>query len=133
MTQFYSLAIEMTDWSDVRYFAEYAKFWIKGESQLYRLHLGNYTGNLRNSLSRGHQAFSHNGQPFSTFDKDNDNSPANCATHFHGAHWYNDCYSSNLFGRYCGADENKPQCMVWWGHENRIVLKELIMKVKRNY
>jgi len=40
----------------------------------------------------------HNGQKFSTKDRDNDNHK--CSISSKGAWWYNDCYDSNLNGVY---------------------------------
>ena len=39
----------------------------------------------------------HNGQPFSTKDRDNNN---NCAVTYSGAWWYDSCHFSNLNGLY---------------------------------
>lgn len=42
----------------------------------------------------------HNNAKFSTFDRDQDTSPNNCAEKFQGAWWYKSCHKSNLNGLY---------------------------------
>ena len=39
-------------------------------------------------------------QPFTTFDRDNDNNDGNCAERDHGAWWANTCFNSDLNSRY---------------------------------
>ncbi|NXR97238.1 FCN1 protein, partial [Oxylabes madagascariensis] len=87
--------IDLRDFENNYYFAKYASFRVLGESEKYRLVLGDFlSGNAGDSLSY------HRDMPFSTTDQDNDMSSFNCATEYKGAWWYNDCHFSNLNGIY---------------------------------
>ncbi|NXK98038.1 FCN1 protein, partial [Formicarius rufipectus] len=89
------LRIDLRDFENNYYFAKYASFRVLGESEKYRLVLGDFLGgNAGDSLSY------HRDMPFSTADQDNDMSSFNCATEYKGAWWYNDCHYSNLNGMY---------------------------------
>lgn len=44
----------------------------------------------------GHLESGHSGQPFSTWDSDNDNHTANCAETFSAGWWYRDCFSVSI-------------------------------------
>ncbi|KAM4760786.1 ficolin-1-like isoform 3-T3 [Cyanocitta cristata] len=89
------LRIDLRDFENNYYFAKYASFRVLGESEKYRLVLGDFLGgNAGDSFSY------HRDMPFSTTDQDNDMSSFNCATEYKGAWWYNDCHYSNLNGMY---------------------------------
>ncbi|XP_041262571.1 ficolin-1-like, partial [Onychostruthus taczanowskii] len=89
------LRVDLRDFENNYYFAKYASFRVLGESEKYRLVLGDFLGgNAGDSLSY------HRDMPFSTTDQDNDMSSFNCATEYKGAWWYNDCHYSNLNGMY---------------------------------
>eukprot|EP00795_Rhopilema_esculentum_P002854 gene2854-1090_t len=109
-----------------RVFAEYSTFYIDGQEKQYTLHVSSYSGTAGDSFS------GHNGQRFSTKDKDNDIWGKNCATEFHGAWWYGQCHSSNLNGKYLNGPHNSHANGVNWyafkGHNNS--LKRTIMKVR---
>ena len=51
-----------------------------------------YTGTAGDAMK------GHNGQPFSTFDQDNDDRGTDCAVTYKGAWWYVGCHDSNLNG-----------------------------------
>ncbi|XP_049689224.1 ficolin-1-like isoform X1 [Accipiter gentilis] len=89
------LRIDLRDFENNYYFAKYTSFRVLGESEKYKLVLGDFLGgNAGDSLSY------HKDMPFSTTDQDNDMSSFNCATEYKGAWWYNDCHYSNLNGMY---------------------------------
>ena len=53
-----------------------------------------YTGTAGDAMKE------HNGQPFSTFDQDNDDRYTDCAVIYKGVWWYVGCHDSNLNGQY---------------------------------
>jgi hypothetical protein len=69
------------------YWAEYSTFVVYNESSGYAMYVGGFTGTVfYDSLSY------HNGQKFSTRDRDNDQwTGGNCATRLGGGFWYKSC------------------------------------------
>ena len=82
----------------------------------------------------GDSLLHHNGRAFTTKDHDNDPNQRNCAVLYHGAWWYNECYRSNLNGRYfdkAGRINNKG--IVWYKwKETHDSLKRVSMKIQLN-
>ncbi|XP_059169198.1 ficolin-2-like [Physella acuta] len=72
------------------YYAKYSRFKLSNESEGYKLSIFNYTGTAGDSLGL------HNNHMFTTYDRDNDDGPGNCAEVFLGAWWYVACHESNL-------------------------------------
>ena len=66
----------------------------------------------------------HNNQPFTTYDRDNDNVGYNCAGSYGGGWWYSHCGSALLTGTYTGH-------YAWYGDNGWIFLKESVMMVRR--
>jgi len=94
--------LDMTDGNKVKKWAEYSSFHVAGAGDKYRLKLGTYQGNAGDSLSY------HNGQPFSTFDRNNDAvSTQNCARDFKGGFWYKACHHVNINGVYHPSGTNQ--------------------------
>ncbi|XP_031600838.2 microfibril-associated glycoprotein 4-like isoform X2 [Oreochromis aureus] len=124
----YELLVDMEDFSGNKAFARYSSFSIDPESYGYRLHVSGFiNGGAGDSLS------AHNGQKFSTFDKDQDSSDANCAKSFQGAFWYNNCHEANPNGVYrWGADGTIFAVGVEWYHwkGHDYSLKTISMKIR---
>ncbi|XP_043843216.1 ficolin-1-like [Dromiciops gliroides] len=100
------LRIDLQDFDQNHFFAKYASFQIQGETENYKLILGNFVdGNAGDSMTY------HNQKPFSTKDRDND---SNCAKNFKGAWWYGNCHNSNLNGLYLrGNHESYANGINW--------------------
>ncbi|XP_066269722.1 ficolin-1-like [Branchiostoma lanceolatum] len=103
----YQLRVDMEDVEGNTAYATYDTFAISPESQNYKLHIGTYSGTAGNSL--GH----HNGRPFSTKDRDNDESDADFAQRFKGAWWYGYLLHSNLNGLYRLGTHEGSDGVVW--------------------
>ncbi|XP_071943725.1 fibrinogen-like protein A [Antedon mediterranea] len=96
----FELLIEMTDHLDEMKIAKYSHFRVGTEDSNYTLTISGYNGTAGDSLTSRH-----NGQQFSTYDRDNDKRSGsgigtNCAEYNKGAWWYNNCHHSNLNGLY---------------------------------
>ncbi|XP_019630201.1 PREDICTED: techylectin-5B-like [Branchiostoma belcheri] len=107
--KFYQLRVDMEDAEGNTAYAAYNMFAISPESQNYKLHIATYSGTAGDSLKY------HEGKPFSTKDRDNDESPSSCAQKFKGAWWYGDCHESNLNGLYhLGTQESFGDGVIWY-------------------
>ncbi|GFO42440.1 ficolin-1 [Plakobranchus ocellatus] len=72
-------------------YALYSNFKVESEYKQYKLRIGTYSGNAGNGL------YHHNGQKFSTHDRDNDAaSKDNCARLKMGGWWYGNCAWADL-------------------------------------
>ena len=74
-----------------------------------------FLGTAGDSLAWHHMSFS-------TKDQDNDQTKGSCAIWCKGAWWYNECYYSNLNGRYANG--------VNWYHWKHYSAKRAEMKIK---
>ncbi|XP_043354459.1 ficolin-2-like [Dermochelys coriacea] len=103
------LRIDLTDFDNSHAFAKYKSFKILGETENYKLILGDFLGgNAGDSLS------GHNNMLFSTKDRQQDPGSNACATTYKGAWWYGSCHSSNLNGMYwLGAHSSFADGVNW--------------------
>uniref|UniRef100_A0A7N8XDA2 Microfibril-associated glycoprotein 4-like n=1 Tax=Mastacembelus armatus TaxID=205130 RepID=A0A7N8XDA2_9TELE len=124
----YELLVDMKDFDGQQVFARYSSFSISGECDGYQLTVTGFTnGGAGDALS------SHNGLKFSTFDKDQDTWPTNCAKSFLGAFWYGQCHSTNPNGVYrWGADSTLYAVGVSWSPWKGVdySLKTISMKIR---
>ncbi|XP_066270922.1 microfibril-associated glycoprotein 4-like [Branchiostoma lanceolatum] len=122
----YRLRVDMEDVEGNTAYAAYDTFAISPESQNYKLHIGTYSGTAGDSLTY------HDGKPFSTKDRDNDDYSSSCAQANKGAWWYGHCRRSNLNGLYhLGPHKSHADGVTWYhwkGHFNS--LKRTEMKIR---
>ncbi|KAL1404775.1 hypothetical protein pipiens_005232 [Culex pipiens pipiens] len=84
----YELAVELKGESGLYGFARYSQFRLAGETERYRISaLGQYSGTIGDKLSQ------HRDLPFSTRDRDHDQSGTSCAEYYSGGWWYKSCAS----------------------------------------
>ena len=118
-----TLRVELEDWNRVRVYAKYGKFNIGDEQAKYRLEVGSYSGTAGDSLAH------HNKMAFSTKDRDNDLTSANCAVEYTGAWWYTSGHDSNLNGKYHG-NKNDNRGARWFHFRGSLSLKFTEMKLR---
>ncbi|KAK1337352.1 hypothetical protein QTO34_001978 [Cnephaeus nilssonii] len=94
----YSLRVELQDWEGNEAYAQYERFQLGSEGQLYRLSLSGYSGSAGPQSSLALE-----GTNFSTRDADNDNCLCKCAQMLSGGWWFDACGLSNLNGIYYAA------------------------------
>ena len=95
-------------------FARYSSFAIDNEDAGYTLRIGGFS----RSSTAGDSLATHNGQRFSTYDKDRDTlRKTNCAALTKGGWWYRNCHDSNLNGVWYEkgelADPRIPDGIIW--------------------
>ena len=123
----YSLKILLTDWYNVRSYAEYSVFYVGSETHKYKLKIGGYSGDAGDSMAL------HNGGQFSTWDKDNDkvagqSCVSNCGR---GAWWHTNCCHSSLNGVYSHYSTWQTSGIEWDITSTDDVMKTTKMMVKR--
>jgi len=105
----YYLRVDVVEFNNNSRYAFYDQFWIDSESQSFKLHVHDYSGDAGDALSR-----LYNGNLFSTNDRDNDESTSeNCAVKFGGGWWYFSCILSNLNGIYNGPVLKNDAGVIW--------------------
>ncbi|NWQ59895.1 ANGP4 protein, partial [Neopipo cinnamomea] len=97
----YTLRVELQDWEGGQVYAQYGKFQLGSERQMYRLSLQDYSGTAGQQSGLALQ-----GTQFSTRDADNDNCLCKCAQMLSGGWWFDACGLSNLNGIYYPARNN---------------------------
>ncbi len=80
----------------------------------------------------GFQGSYHSGRRFSTWDRDQDRDPSNCAHRFGGGWWFDRCHPCNLNGGYVlGGLTDKWMGIIWFHWKGKTYsLKRASMKMR---
>ena len=125
----WTLRIDLERFDGEKAYAEYDAFMIGDEASNYRLTVGSYNGNAGDSLDYDSTTGRHNGMPFSTRDRDNDQWRDHCANEFKAGWWFNACTTANLNGLYSGAPRVGAG-IGWATWKNWDQLKKSEMKIR---
>ncbi|XP_065358889.1 ficolin-2-like [Calliphora vicina] len=123
------LYIIMDDYEGTRKYARYEEFKVGAESEEFKLNVAKYSGTAGDSLSW------HNDCTFSTrdFGKKTD-----CAQGYRGGWWYNNCFNSNLNGKYLFGKYPKTkygQGVVWSefrGYEYSLKFVQMMIRPRQS-
>ncbi|KAF4118028.1 microfibril-associated glycoprotein 4-like [Onychostoma macrolepis] len=125
----YMLRVDLEDFQGNKVFALYSSFSVGPEADGYELRVSGFTdGGAGDSLSF------HDGQKFTTLDKDQDVHKDNCAKMRFGAFWYKDCVLANLNGMYIWGEDSTYIAIgdIWHSWKGYYVgMKSISMKIKR--
>ena len=111
------LRVDLADWEGNTAFTKYNQFSVGDEDSDYTLSVSGYQSASTAGDSLTYAAY-HNGQRFSTPDRDNDAWGHHCAVYHHGPWWHKYCYHSLLTGKYytSGGPRYTPTRGVIWFH-----------------
>ncbi|CAL1600991.1 unnamed protein product [Knipowitschia caucasica] len=142
------LRIDLVDWQGNKKHADYNMFSLGPEIDMFRLTYGYYMGGEAGDAFSGFdfgddpsdKSYTmHNGQQFSTFDKDNDKYDGNCAQQDGSGWWMNRCHAAHLNGKYYQGGTYTAKDAGEFGFDNGIIwvtwhnrwysLKETTMKL----
>ena len=118
------LRIDMTDYKGIQKYAIYSSIAVHNAANKYRLDLGAYSGTAGDGMRGCGSIHNNDGMPFSTPDRDNDNSPGNCAQSNRAGWWYNWCYCSNLNTPY----NNNGYIYRWYTFSNILKCSEMKLR-----
>uniref|UniRef100_A0A8C6SMG5 Microfibril associated protein 4 n=1 Tax=Neogobius melanostomus TaxID=47308 RepID=A0A8C6SMG5_9GOBI len=122
----YELRVDMEDFEGQKVYAHYASFSVGPESDGYRLSVGTFVkGAAGDSLNI------HNGQKFTTFDRDEDTHGSNCAVICFGGFWFAGCFNANPNGVYIWGPSPQYKGIHWSTFKGlEYSLKTLVMKIR---
>ena len=93
----WELRVDFEFQNKTRSYLHYNVFKVGSATDEYRLTISGFTGITPTDPFTTHPL---NGQKFTTYDNDNDNSGGNCATRDNGGWWYKSCWNINLNIKY---------------------------------
>ncbi|CAC5387405.1 Fibrinogen-like protein A,Ryncolin-4,Angiopoietin-related protein 7,Ficolin-3,Ficolin-1-B,Ficolin-2,Ryncolin-1,Tenascin-R,Angiopoietin-1,Ficolin-1,Fibrinogen C domain-containing protein 1-A,Tenascin-X,Tenascin-N,Ryncolin-3,Fibrinogen C domain-containing protein 1,Ryncolin-2,Techylectin-5B,Angiopoietin-related protein 2,Microfibril-associated glycoprotein 4,Ficolin-1-A,Tenascin,Fibrinogen C domain-containing protein 1-B [Mytilus coruscus] len=127
----YELRVDISDFNGNKAHTKYSTFSVGDASTNYKLTVAGHSGNAGDSLDY------HNGQEFTTKDRDNDpwkntKNKNNCGIYSQGAWWYKTCAYSNLNGVYIegGKKSVKGMYLYYWKN-NHHSMKSSSMMIRR--
>ncbi|XP_071177500.1 ficolin-2-like [Mytilus edulis] len=122
----FKLRIDLEDWNGEMRYAEYDTFAVGNETTNYVLTIANYNGNAGDSLTTP------DGYGFTTWDKDNDESPhINCGVTEHAGWWFNWCTNGNPNGKYYNGGVSATDGIYWEAWKSHYSLRSVSMKIKQ--
>lgn len=111
-----ALRIQLKNHTGETLIADYKLFSVASEEDLFRIKVGNYTG------EKGADSLSYsNGMAFSTFDRDNDAYNGSCAEAYKGGWWYKSCYRGILNGLNLNGEKDNSMSGVEWSRRHGFV------------
>ncbi|XP_065198673.1 angiopoietin-related protein 7-like isoform X3 [Sycon ciliatum] len=121
----YELRIDMMfKTTGEKHYAKWSTFRVEGEANNYRLHVSGFSSPTLVDSMRVH-----NGQQFSTRDRDHDSHSSDCSNRYKGGWWYHACYFVNLNGLYGRSDGDTAGAVYYQGGFKS--LKFVEMKLRR--
>ena len=96
----YKLRLDLQFLNGSWHWVEYSSLIVLNETTNYTLLVSGYSGNAADALSYSHEMM------FSTYDRDNDRYPANCAANSGGGFWYKSCARAIV--------NAAPESFRWW-------------------
>ena len=126
------LRVDLADWEGNTAFAKYDQFSVGDEDSDYILSVSGYQSASTAGDSLTPDNGYHNGQRFSTPDRDNDAwGLDHCAVYWHGPWWLNNCYHSLLTGKYytSGGPWPRPYGIIWY-HWKRLYYSLRVAEMK---
>ncbi|KAM4623533.1 microfibril-associated glycoprotein 4-like [Polymixia lowei] len=122
----YELRVDLEDFEGQKVFAHYSSFSVGPETDGYQLNSGNFIKG-----AAGDALKIHNGQKFTTIDKDQDTHASNCARLCYGAFWYQACCLANPNGIYAWGEATSATGAQWSTYRGLTYsLKTITMKIR---
>ena len=124
------LRVDLADWEGNTAFAKYNQFSVGNEYSSYTLSVSGY----QSASTAGNSLAYHNGQMFSTLDRDNDAWPGGQCNVRYSPWWHGSCHHSLLTGRYYPSGKRTPYAIAitwvtWKGYHYPLRVAE--MKIRQ--
>lgn len=109
------------------FLAAYTTFRVESEGNNYSLLISGFSGNV----SYDALASMHHGEPFSTYDKDNDEiTHGNCAVNNGGGWWYKRCHRATLTATFPTSLDRSARTIRWYRPGGWLVFDDVTMKIR---